>query len=168
MLPAIAIHLTTGNILLLVSLLVLVAILISRLGARFGVPGMLLFLVVGMLAGPDGLGIEVRNHELAEFLGHLGITVILLAGGLETSFAEVRPVLKKGLSLSTLGLFVTALATGFFIFYVLGDRVGGAGATLLGCFLISAVLSSTDSPSVFSVLRSRRMHLRHHLDPVLE
>lgn len=168
MLPAIAIHLTTGNILLLVSLLVLVAILISRLGARFGVPGMLLFLIVGMLAGPDGAGIEVNNHELAEFLGHLGITVILLAGGLETHFAEVRPVLKKGLSLSTLGLFVTALTTGFFIFYVLGDRVGGAGATLLGCFLISAVLSSTDSPSVFSVLRSRRMHLRHHLDPVLE
>ena len=168
MLPAIAIHLGTGNILLLISLLVLVAILISRLGARFGVPGMLLFLIVGMLAGPDGLGIEITNHELGEFLGHLGITIILLSGGLSTSYVEARPVLKKGLSLSTLGLFITALATGFFIFYVLGDRVGQAGSTLLGCFLMAAVMSSTDSPTVFSVLRSRRIHLRQHLDPVLE
>jgi len=81
-LPAIAIHLGTGNILLLLSVLVLAAILISRLGAKYGVPGMLLFLILGMLAGPDGLGVEIGNHELAEFLGHLGITVILLSGGL--------------------------------------------------------------------------------------
>ena len=59
-----AIHLTTGNILLLLSSLVLVAILISRLGAKYGVPGMLLFLILGMLAGPDGLGVQIGNHEL--------------------------------------------------------------------------------------------------------
>ena len=167
-LPAIAIHLGTGNILLLLSVLVLAAILISRLGAKYGVPGMLLFLILGMLAGPDGLGVEIQNHELAEFLGHLGITIILLSGGLETSLHETRPVMKQGIILSVLGLVVTVLSTGFFIYFVLGSRVGSAGASLLGCFLIAAILSSTDSPSVFSVLRSKRLHLRENLDPVLE
>ena len=167
-LPAISIHLGTGNLLFLLSLMVLVAILISRLGAKYGVPGMLLFLIIGMLAGPDGLGVEVGNHELAEFICHLGMTIILLSGGLETSLRETRPVMKRGILLSTVGLAVTVFATGFFIYYVLGNRLGGAGATLLGCFLIAAILSSTDSPSVFSVLRSKRLFLRENLDPTLE
>jgi len=63
---------------------------------------------------------------------------------------------------------MTVLSTGFFIYFVLGSRVGSAGASLLGCFLIAAILSSTDSPSVFSVLRSKRLHLRENLDPILE
>jgi cell volume regulation protein A len=167
-LPAIAIHLETGNVLLFFSFLVLVAILISRLGAKFGVPAMLLFLLIGMAAGPDGIGVEIKNHELAEFLGHLGITFILLSGGLRTSLAETRPVMARGLMLSTVGLAITTLATGFFIFWALGARIGGAGLTLLGCFLLAAILSSTDSPSVFSVLRSKRLTLRENLDPVLE
>lgn len=168
LLPAISIHLGTGNLLFLVSLMLLIAILISRLGVKYGVPGMLLFLVIGMLAGPDGFGIEVGNHELAEFICHLGMTIILLSGGLETSLKETRPVMKRGILLSTVGLAVTVLATGLFIFYVLGNRVGGAGATLLGCFLIAAILSSTDSPSVFSILRSKRLYLREDLDQTLE
>ena len=168
LLPAISIHLGTGNLLFLVSLMLLIAILISRLGVKYGVPGMLLFLVIGMLAGPDGFGIEVGNHELAEFICHLGMTIILLSGGLETSLKETRPVMKRGILLSTAGLAVTVLATGLFIFYVLGNRVGGAGATLLGCFLIAAILSSTDSPSVFSILRSKRLYLREDLDQTLE
>ena len=112
-----------------VSILVLVAILISRLGAKFGVPAMLLFLLIGMAAGPDGFGVEIKNHELAEFLGHLGITFILLSGGLRTSLAETRPVMARGLMLSTVGLAVTTVATGFFIFWALGARIGGAGLT---------------------------------------
>ncbi len=167
-LPAIAIKLDTGNILLLLSVLVLAAILISRLGAKYGVPGMLLFLIIGMVAGPDGIGIEVRNHELAEFLGHLGVTVILLSSGLETSLAHTKSVMKQGLTLSTLGLLLTVLATGLFLFFVLGDRIGAAGKTVLGCLLLACILASTDSPSVFSVLRSKRMHLRENLDPLLE
>ena len=70
--------------------------------------------------------------------------------------------------LITAGLAVTSLATGFFIYFVLGARIGGAGLTLLGCFLLAVILSSTDSPSVFSVLRSKRLTLRENLDPVLE
>lgn len=166
--PAIAIHLGTGNILLLLSVLVLFAIIISRLGAKYGVPGMLLFLIIGMLAGPDGLGVEIADHELAEFLGHLGITIILLSGGLETSLKETRPVMGRGLMLSTVGLAVTVLTTGLFARFVLGDHIGEAGKSLLGCFLVAAVLSSTDSPSVFSVLRSKRLSLRENLDPMLE
>nr|MCR5352535.1 cation:proton antiporter [Bacteroidales bacterium] len=168
LLPLLAIHLGTGNILLLLSVLVLFAILISRLGAKYGVPAMLLFLIIGMLAGPDGAGIEIHNHEMGEFLGHLGITIILLSGGLGTSFHHVKPMLKRGLSLTTLGLSLTVLATGFFVYYVLGDSVGAAGTSLLGCFLLACILSSTDSPSVFSVLRTKRLSLREDLDPLLE
>lgn len=163
-----AIHLEVGNVILLLSVLVLGAILISRLGAKYGVPGMLLFLILGMLAGADGLGIEIHNQELTEFLCHLGMTIILLSGGLQTDMKHTRHIMGKGLALSIGGLIITVLATGAFIYFVLGDSVGSTGATLLGCLLIAAVLSSTDSPSVFSVLRSKRMHLRENLDHVLE
>jgi cell volume regulation protein A len=133
-LPAISIHLGTGNLLLLLSVMVLAAILISRLGAKYGVPGMLLFLLIGMAAGQDGLGVEIGNHELAEFICHLGMTIILLSGGLETSLKETRPVMKRGLMLTTVGLAVTVVATGFFIYFVLGNRLA---APVRRCWAVS-------------------------------
>lgn len=162
------IHLEAENILLLVSMMVLIAISLSKLGWKIGVPVMLLFLLTGMLAGPDGIGVEIGNYEVAEFLGHLCITVILLTSGLETSMEETRPLLKKGLTLSSLGLLLTVLSTGAFIYFVLGGRIGGAGTSLLGCILLATVMSSTDSATVFSSLRSKRLHLREDLGPLLE
>lgn len=162
------INLSSGNLILLISLLMFIAIMVTKVGTKFGVPTMLLFLLIGMAAGVDGVGIKVNNLHAAEFLGHLAMTIILLSGGLETSLEETKPIINKGISMSTLGVFLTIVITGVFIFFALGDRIGGAGRTLIGCFLLATVMSSTDSASVFSILRSRRLSLRENLGPLLE
>ena len=110
-----SIDLASGNLILLVSILMFIAIIMAKIGTKFGVPTMLLFLIIGMLAGEDGIGINVDNLEAAEFLGHLAMTIILLTGGLETSLEETRPIIKKGISMSTLGVFLTIVVTGVFI-----------------------------------------------------
>lgn len=161
------INLSSGNLILLVSLLMFIAILMAKVGTKFGVPTMLLFLVIGMLAGEDGLGIKIDNLHLAEFLGHLSMTIILLSGGLETSLEETRPIIRKGISMSTLGVFITILVTGTFIWITFGNRLGES-KTLFGSFLLATVMSSTDSASVFSILRNRRLTLRENLGPLLE
>ena len=162
------IDISSGNLILLVSFLMFVAILMAKVGTKFGVPTMLLFLILGMLAGEDGIGIRIDEPRVAEFLGHLAMTIILLTSGLETSLPETKPIIRKGLSISTLGVFITIVCTGLFIYYALGTKVGGAGSSLLGCFLLAAVMSSTDSASVFSILRSNRLTLRENLGPMLE
>lgn len=163
-----SIDLSSGNLILLVSLLMFVAILMAKVGTKFGVPTMLLFLILGMLAGQDGLGIKIDKLGAAEFLGHLAMTIILLTGGLETSISETKPIFRKGVAISTLGVFLTIIVTGLFIFYVFGTRIGGAGASILGCLLLAAVMSSTDSASVFSILRNSKLSLRENLGPLLE
>ena len=162
------IDLSAGNLIMFISLLMFVSILVAKIGTKFGVPTMLLFLVIGMLAGEDGLGIKIENLHVAEFLGHLAMTIILLSGGLETSLSETKPIIRKGISMTTLGLALTIVITGSFIYLVFGDKIGGAGASILGCFLLSAVMSSTDSASVFSILRNSRLSLRENLGPLLE
>ena len=162
------IDISSGNLILLISFLMFVAILMAKVGTKFGVPTMLLFLILGMLAGEDGIGVRIDEPRVAEFLGHLAMTIILLTGGLETSLPETKPIIKKGISISTLGVFITILVTGLFIYYVLGSRIGGAGASILGCLLVAAVMSSTDSASVFSILRNKRLSLRENLGPLLE
>ena len=162
------IDLSAGNLIMFISLLMFVSILVAKIGTKFGVPTMLLFLVIGMLAGEDGLGIKIENLHVAEFLGHLAMTIILLSGGLETSLSETKPIIRKGISMTTLGLALTIVITGSFIYLVFGNKIGGAGASILGCFLLSAVMSSTDSASVFSILRNSRLSLRENLGPLLE
>lgn len=162
------IDLSASNLILFVSLLMFVAILVAKIGTKYGVPTMLLFLVLGMLAGEDGLGIKIESLHVAEFLGHFAMTIILLSGGLETSMEETRPIIRKGISMTTLGMFITIALTGVFIYYVWGDRIGGAGKTIMGCMLLAAVMSSTDSASVFSILRSKRLSLRENVGPILE
>ena len=162
------IDISSANLILLVSALMIVAILMAKVGTRFGVPTMLLFLIIGMIAGEDSIGIRIDNLNVAEFLGHFAMTIILLSGGLETSLDETRPIIRKGVSMATLGVFLTIMITGTFIWFVLGERIGGAGKSLMGCLLLATVLSSTDSASVFSILRNKRLTLRENLGPLLE
>ena len=162
-----SIDLTSGNLLLLLSVLVFVAVLSNKIGTKFGVPSMLVFLIIGMLAGQDGLGLKFANLHLAEFVCHLGMTVILLQGGLETEMHETKPVLRQGALLSTVGILLTILFTGTFIYLVAAKAISGV-STLAGAMLVAAVLSSTDSTAVFSILRSKRLQLREHLGPMLE
>ncbi len=163
-----SVNLLSDNLLLLASVLVFFAILITKIGARFGAPSLLLFLLLGMIVGADGVGLKFEDYHIAESIGHFAMTIILFTGGLETSMVETKPVMKQGALLSTLGVFMTSILTAFFIYFVAGKWIGPLGASFLGCFLLSAVMSSTDSASVFSVLRGKRMHLRENLSPMLE
>ena len=163
-----SVSLLSDNLLLLASVLVFFAILITKLGTRIGTPTLLLFLLLGMAAGADGIGVVFNDYHTAESIGHFAMTVILFAGGLETSFKETKPVLRQGIILSTLGVLVTILLTGGFIYLAVGKLLGAMGSTLLGCFLVAAIMSSTDSASVFSVLRGKRLILRENMGPLLE
>ena len=163
-----SINLLSDNLLLLASILVFFAIMTTKIGARFGVPSLLLFLILGMVAGEDGLGVRFQDYELAESLGHFAMTIILFSGGLQTSMGETRPVLKQGIILSSLGVLLTSLLTGWFIYLVAGEAVGALGSSILGCFLVAVIMASTDSASVFGLLYGKRLHLRHDVAPLLE
>lgn len=160
--------LLSENFLLLASILVFVAVIVTKIGARFGAPALLLFLLLGMAAGKDGLGVVFEDYGTAESIGHFAMTVILFYGGLQTSLKETRLVMRKGSLLSTLGVFLMVVITGGFIWLAARPFIGALGSSLLGCLMVAAVMASTDSTSVFSVLHGKRMHLRENLGPLLE
>lgn len=144
------------------ALLLLISILASKASERLGVPALLLFLVIGMLAGSDGPGgIYFDDPRLAGSLGVVALVFILFAGGLDTDWARIRPVLAQGAALSTLGVLLTAGLMGLFAVTVLGF-------TPLQGLLLGAIVSSTDAAAIFTVLRVRSVRLRDPLEPLLE
>lgn len=159
---------TAENILLIGSILILSSILISKTGYRFGIPTLLLFLVVGMLFGSDGLGLQFHSASDAQFIGMIALSIILFSGGMDTKYADIRPVLKPGIVLSTLGVLLTTLLTGAFIYWISGWDNTNIQLPLLTSMLLAATMSSTDSASVFNLLRSQNMNLKQNLRPMLE
>lgn len=159
---------TAENILLVGSVLIFSSILISKTGYRFGIPTLLLFLVVGMLFGSDGLGLQFHSAVDAQFIGMMALSIILFTGGMDTKFSDIRPVLAQGVVLSTAGVLLTTLLTGLFICYISGWDSTNIALPLTTSLLLAATMSSTDSASVFNLLRSQRMNLRHNLRPMLE
>jgi cell volume regulation protein A len=150
------------NILLLGSLLLFLSIISSKTSFKLGIPTLILFLVVGMLAGSDGPGgIFFDDYEIAQLLGVVALNFILFSGGMDTKWESIKPVLWQGVSLSTLGVVITAATVGMFTSYLLGY-------TLLEGMLLGAIVSSTDAAAVFSILRSRSVGLKGNLRPVLE
>lgn len=150
------------NIILLGSVLLFTSIIASKTSFRFGIPTLILFLVVGMLAGSEGLGgINFDDPKTAQFLGVVALTFILFSGGLDTKFESVKPVLKSGLALSTFGVLITAVTVGLFTAYVLD-------ISILEGMLLGAIVSSTDAAAVFSILRTRNIGLKGTLRPLLE
>lgn len=159
---------TSENVLLILSVLIFSSILISKAGYRFGLPSLLLFLVAGMLFGVDGLGLQFNDVKQAQFIGMCSLCVILFSGGMETKIKEIRPVLAPGLMLSTLGVVLTTVFTGLFIFVLsVWDRCP-ISLPLVTCLLLAATMSSTDSASVFNILRNSKMRLKNNLQPMLE
>lgn len=154
--------LSAENILLLGSILLFISIVASKTSFRLGVPTLILFLVVGMLAGSDGPGgIYFNDPKIAQFLGVVALTFILFSGGLDTKWESVKPILWQGLSLSTIGVLITALLVGTFASYLLGFSIKEG-------LLLGAIVSSTDAAAVFSILRSRSVGLKGNLRPTLE
>lgn len=159
---------TTGNILLIGSILFFISILVSKAGSRLGIPVLLLFLIVGMISGRDGIGIEFENPSAAQFIGVVALSIILFSGGMDTKVGEIKPVMKQGIVLATLGVLLTTCFTGGFVYLVAHWAFPSSGTEFVGCLLLAAVMSSTDSASVFNILRSRNLHLKHNLRPLLE
>ncbi len=159
---------TAENILLVGSVLIFSSILISKTGYRFGIPTLLLFLLVGMLFGSDGLGLQFNSASDAQFIGMMALSIILFTGGMDTRFQEIRPVLRQGILLSTAGVLITTVLTGLFIYYITAWYTGSPTLPMLTSLLLAATMSSTDSASVFSLLRSQKMNLKENLRPMLE
>ncbi len=156
------------NILLVGAILLFLSVLVGKTGAKFGVPALLLFLGVGMLAGSDGFGIYFDSPQIAQFIGTVALCIILFSGGMDTHYREIKPILAPGVTLATLGVLMTTIITGLFI-YSLSDLLpGNFQLGLLESMLLAAVMSSTDSASVFSILRSKGISLKERLRPTLE
>jgi potassium/hydrogen antiporter len=150
------------NILLLGSILLFISIVASKTSFKYGIPTLILFLIVGMLAGSDGPGkIYFDDPKIAQFLGMVALTFILFSGGLDTKWESIKPVVRSGLSLSTVGVLITAVLVGLFTSYLLN-------VSILEGMLLGAIVSSTDAAAVFSILRSRNLGLKGRLRPLLE
>src|SRR5688572_25399071 len=109
----------TDNILLIVSVLLLISVLAGKAINRLGVPTLIFFLIVGILAGSEGIGgIYFDNAELAQFIGIVALNFILFSGGLDTHWQSIRPVVWRAISLSTIGVLMTALSVGMFMHFV--------------------------------------------------
>ncbi len=144
------------------SLLLFLSILAWKISSRLGIPALLLFLGIGMLAGSDGPGgIYFDNAQLAQDVGVTALAFILFAGGLETEWKTVRPALGGALSLSTIGVLLTAAIVA--AFDILLFHVSFAEGMLLG-----SIISATDAAAVFSVLEARNLRLKGQLLPLLE
>ncbi len=148
------------------SVLLFISVFASKAGSRFGIPSLLLFLAVGMLFGSDGLGIPFDNAHAAQTIGTIALSIILFTGGMETKYSDIRPIAAPGIVLATLGVLMTALLTGGFIYLI--SNWFSFKLTFLESLLMASVMSSTDSASVFSILRSKKQGLSQNLRPLLE
>lgn len=143
---------TSENILLIGSVLLIAGVLIGKSSYRFGLPLLLIFLIVGMTFGIDGVGIQFSDMHTAQFIGMVALCIILFSGGLSTRLSAIRPVIVPGLLLSTVGVLLTALVTGVFIWWLSGMSWTNIHFALLPSLLLAATMSSTDSASVFGIL----------------
>ncbi|MDG9668692.1 potassium/proton antiporter [Hahella sp. CR1] len=149
------------QIILLAAILLLLGILSSKLSARIGLPVLVLFLLVGMLAGEDGIGIAFDNAVGAHALGTLALAMILFDGGLQTPLSSIKRVWKPASLLATVGVLITAAITGLAASLILG-------LPMLEGMLLGAIVGSTDAAAVFSLLRNAGIHINPRLKSTLE
>ena len=152
------------NVVLVGALLLFVAVMAGKVAYRFGAPALLLFLGVGMLFGLNF--ISYRSVEMTQFVGMIALCIILFTGGMDTKFSEIKPIIGPGVVLATAGVVMTAFILASFVWLVapwLGIEIPFALALLL-----ASTMSSTDSASVFSILRSKKQGLKQNLRPLLE
>ena len=155
---------TGENFLLIGAVLLFIAVLAGKVAYRFNAPALLLFLGVGLFFGYKLISFD--SPEFTQFIGMVALCIILFSGGMDTKYSEIRPVLAPGITLATAGVLMTAFILGGFIYIVapyLGYTLGFPLALLL-----AATMSSTDSASVFSILRTKKQGLRENLRPLLE
>lgn len=159
---------SSENIILFGSILLIAGVLIGKSSYKFGLPLLLIFLLVGMIFGTDGIGIQFSDMHTAQFIGMIALCIILFSGGMGTKLSAIRPVILPGLILSTVGVLLTALITGLFIWWLSGMSWTNIHFAFMPSLLLAATMSSTDSASVFGILGSQKVALRNHLRPMLE
>lgn len=154
--------LTADNILLIGSILLFISLFAGKTSSRFGVPVLVLFLAIGMLAGSEGIGgIYFDNPKSTQFIGIIALNFILFSGGFDTDWKAIKPILWQGITLSTVGVLITAFTLGLFVWAV-------TDFTIYEGLLLGSIVSSTDSAAVFSILRSKGLALKGNLRPALE
>ncbi len=150
------------QVLALLGLLLLASVLASKASAKLGVPALVLFILLGMLAGAEGPGgLQFKDYKFAQLLGELALALIIFSGGLDTNWDSVKPLIWRALSLSTIGVAITCGLVAIFAVYLLNFSIYEG-------LLLGAVVASTDAAAVFSVLRARSINLRRRLIPLLE
>lgn len=150
------------GILFVIGALIVVAVLLSKISSRLGIPALLFFLCLGMIAGSEGIGgIYFDDPWTAQFLGSLALAYILYSGGLDTNWHDVKPVVRPAFLLATIGVIMTAGLLGYFVHLVLK-------IPLLESLLLGSIVSSTDAAAVFAILRNRSVHMKGHIEPLLE
>lgn len=159
---------TSENIFFVGSILVFCSIMISRTGYRFGLPALLLFIIAGLIFGKDGVGINMDSIKNTQFVGMAALCIILFTGGMETDFKRIRKAIKPGLTLSTVGVLLTTLITGVFAYRMSMKGLIPGGMGLTTCLLLAATMSSTDSASVFNILKTSKMGIKGRSTEVLE
>ncbi|RPF50605.1 potassium/proton antiporter [Aquisalibacillus elongatus] len=139
------------GIIFLIAFLLISGVFAAKFSNRIGLPSLVLFILVGMLIGSDGLGfIYFDNAEIAQMIGILALIIILFEGGLQTKWKTVRPVAVPSISLATLGVLLTSLITGFAVHLVLDVSWPEA-------FLFGAIVGSTDAAAVFAAIKERNI-----------
>lgn len=148
--------------LIIASVVILICIFSSKVLYKFGVPSLLIFILLGMVFGSEGIvGIPFENYRIAEQLGSIGLIFIIFYGGFCTNWKVAKPVVGKAVLMSTLGVVITAGITGLFCTLVLK-------VSILEGLLIGSIVSSTDAAAVFSILRSQKLNLKDGLASMLE
>ncbi len=152
----------TNTVLLLGAILIVIGILSSLIATRFGAPLLLIFLIIGMLAGEDGPGgLPFEDYRLTYLIGSLALAIILFDGGLRTRFAAIRGALAPSLLLATAGVVITAALVALVAIPLLG-------LTWLEGLLLGAIVASTDAAAVFFLLRTGGLRLKQRVAATLE
>ena len=150
------------NIMIICGLVLLISITSTKILYKFGVPILLIFIMLGMLFGSDGIvGIYFNDYQLTNKIATVALIFIMFFGGFGTNWSMAKPVAIPSILLSTLGVVFTAGLTGVFCFLVFKT-------TLLEGLLIGSIVGSTDAASVFAILRSQRLNLKGSIASMLE
>ncbi|MEG1934721.1 MAG: cation:proton antiporter, partial [Rikenellaceae bacterium] len=154
---------TTALFVFVAAILLLISVILSKTSTRIGIPSLVIFIGIGMLAGSEGIGgIPFDDMAFAQFIGMVALVFILFSGGMETKWKAVKPVLAEGLSLATFGVLITMILVGLLCSFLF-DNLSYLEVALLG-----AIISPTDAAATFNIFKSKGCNLKHNLRPIIE